>query len=203
MINRLVGQMSRSAGGTLAARAPDQRTVTQILRVMGLADAAGFRRYHEVPSRACWDSRAVARRLLQSIIERLLPDGEVVMGIDDTIERRWGACIEARGINRHPVRSANGHFFKANGMRWLSLMVSQPIPSGLLATGACGGSEIERNPERQAPLFDQVDAAQCSYNTVRGVARTVRHRQQPTIVLAVPPLGPSEHKGLVQPKPSL
>ena len=56
------------------------------------------------------------------IIERLLPDGEVVVGIDDTIERRWGARIKARGIYRDPVRSSKGHFVKTSGLRWLSLM---------------------------------------------------------------------------------
>ncbi len=111
-----------------AVLAPGKRTVTQVLRVMGLADEPGFRRYHEVLSRARWDGQAVARRLLLYIIERLLPDGEVVVGIDDTIERRWGARISARGIYRDPVRSSKGHFVKTSGLRWLSLMVAVPIP---------------------------------------------------------------------------
>jgi DDE superfamily endonuclease len=111
-----------------AVLAPGKRTVTQVLRVMGLADEPGFRRYHEVLSRASWDGRAVARRLLLYMIERLLPDGEVVIGVDDTIERRWGARIKARGIYRDPVRSSKGHFVKTSGLRWLSLMVAVPIP---------------------------------------------------------------------------
>ena len=111
-----------------AVLAPGKRTVTQVLRVMGLADEPSFRRYHEVLSRARWDGQAVARRLLLYIIERLLPDGEVVIGIDDTIERRWGARINARGIYRDPVRSSKGHFVKTSGLRWLSLMVAVPIP---------------------------------------------------------------------------
>jgi hypothetical protein len=111
-----------------AVLAPGKRTVTQVLRVMGLADAPSFRRYHEVLSRARWDEQAVARRLLHYIIERLLPDGEVVVGIDDTIERRWGARINARGIYRDPVRSSKGHFVKTSGLRWLSLMLAVPIP---------------------------------------------------------------------------
>lgn len=111
-----------------AVLAPGKRTVTQVLRVMGLADEPGFQRYHEVLSRARWDGRAVARRLLLIILERLLPDGEVVIGIDDTIERRWGARIKARGIYRDPVRSSKGHFVKTSGLRWLSLMVAVPIP---------------------------------------------------------------------------
>lgn len=111
-----------------AVLAPRKRTVTQVLRVMGLAGDRHFRRYHEVLSRARWDGRAVARRLLLYIIERLLPDGDVVIGIDDTIERRWGARIKARGIYRDPIRSSKGQFVKTSGLRWLSLMVAVPIP---------------------------------------------------------------------------
>jgi hypothetical protein len=111
-----------------AVLAPGKRTVTQVLRVMGLADEPDFRRYHEVLSRARWDARAVARGLLLYILDRLLPNGEVVIGIDDSIERRWGAKIKARGIYRDPVRSSKGHFVKTSGLRWLSLMVAVPIP---------------------------------------------------------------------------
>ncbi len=110
-----------------AVLAPGKRTVTQALRVMGLGEAPQFRRYHEVLGRARWDARAVARRLLLHLLERLLPNGPVVIGIDDTIERRWGARIKARGIYRDPVRSSKGHFVKTSGLRWLSLMVVVPI----------------------------------------------------------------------------
>jgi hypothetical protein len=85
-------------------------------------------RYHEVLNRARWDTRAVALRLMLDIIETLLPDGEAVIGIDDTIERRWGARIKARGIYRDPVRSSKGHFVKTSGLRWRSLMVAVLIP---------------------------------------------------------------------------
>ncbi len=113
------------AGAVLAS---GKRTVSQALRIMGLADSPGFQRYHEVLSRAHWDSRAVAARLLRQIIATFLPAGEVVIGIDDTIERRWGPKIAARGIWRDPVRSSRGHFVRASGLRWLSLMVMVPIP---------------------------------------------------------------------------
>ena len=110
-----------------AVLAPGKRTVTQALRVMGLGEERQFRRYHEVLGRARWDARAVARRLLLHVLDRLLPSGPVVIGIDDTIERRWGAKIRARGIYRDPVRSSKGHFVKTSGLRWLSLMVVLPI----------------------------------------------------------------------------
>ena len=78
-----------------AVLAPGKRTVTQVLRVMGLANRPGFGRYHEVLNRARWDARDVARRLLLHLLAVLLPNGEVVIGIDDTIERRWGGKIKA------------------------------------------------------------------------------------------------------------
>ena len=52
----------------------------------------------------------------------------MVVGIDDTIERRWGPKIKARGIYRDPVRSSRGHFVKASGLRWLCVMLLAPIP---------------------------------------------------------------------------
>ena len=106
-----------------AVLAPGKRTVTQTLRVMGLADQPGFGRYHEVLNRARWDGRDVARPLLLHLLATLSPSGEVVIGIDDTIERRWGSKIKARGIYRDTVRSSHGHFVKISGLRWLSLAV--------------------------------------------------------------------------------
>jgi hypothetical protein len=52
----------------------------------------------------------------------------VVVALDDTLERRWGRRIGARGIYRDPVRSSRGHFVKASGLRWLSLMLVAPVP---------------------------------------------------------------------------
>src|SRR3954449_8229323 len=107
---------------------PGRRTVTAALRVMGLDQGAGFAVYHRVLSLGRWSSRAVAHRLLLLLVAALVPQGPVVIGLDDTIERRWGAKIKARGIYRDPVRSSHGHFVKASGLRWLCVMLLAPIP---------------------------------------------------------------------------
>ena len=111
-----------------AVLAPGKRTVSACLRMTGRAEAGNFSSFHQVLNRARWDARAVARRLLVMIIDRLVPTGPVVIGMDDTIERRWGPKITARGIYRDPVRSSHGHFVKASGLRWLSFMVLTPLP---------------------------------------------------------------------------
>jgi hypothetical protein len=94
-------------GGRCSAGSRQAR-VNQALRVMGLGEAPQFRHYPEVLDRARWDARAVARQLLY-VLDRLLPNGPVVIVIDDTVERR--------GIYRDIVRSAKGHFVKTSGLR--------------------------------------------------------------------------------------
>ena len=53
----------------------------------------------------------------------------IVIGLDDTIERRWGAKIAARGIYRDPVRSSKAFFVKTSGLRWVCLSCSWLSPS--------------------------------------------------------------------------
>ena len=70
--------------------APGKRTVSAALRIMGLGGTRDFALYHYVLNRARWNSRAIAGTLLTMILDRFLPIGPVVIGFDDTIERRWG-----------------------------------------------------------------------------------------------------------------
>lgn len=107
---------------------PRKRTVTAVLRVMGLSEEKHFQNYHRVLSRAVWSSRAASQVLLKQLVAAFAPTGVLVMGLDDTIERRKGKQIKAKGIYRDPVRSSHGHFVKASGLRWLSLMLLVEIP---------------------------------------------------------------------------
>lgn len=107
---------------------PGKRTVTAALRVMGLSDELNFGKYHHVLNRAVWSPRALSRILLDLLL-RYIDQGKhpLVFGIDETIERRWGPRIRARGIYRDPVRSSRSHFVKTSGLRWISLMWLAPI----------------------------------------------------------------------------
>src|SRR3982751_2216045 len=107
---------------------PGQRTICSVLRVVGLNGETHFQNYHRVLNRACWSSRAASRILLGLLVQAFAPSGPLVLGVDDTIERRWGARIRARGIYRDPVRSSRSHFVKTSGLRWLSLMLLAEIP---------------------------------------------------------------------------
>lgn len=111
-----------------AILAPGKRTVTAILRVMGLSQAPNFQTYHRVLNRAIWSSLSASRIVLIHLIAVFAPTGPLVMGLDDTLERRRGSKIAAKGIYRDPVRSSKSHVVKASGLRWLSLQLLVPIP---------------------------------------------------------------------------
>jgi hypothetical protein len=96
---------------------------------MGSADEKQFQNDHRVPGRATWSSRERSRRLLLLLVNLFFPGNEaVVMGMDETIERRRGRQIAARVVSRDPVRSSKEFLVKTNGLRWMCLMLLTPLP---------------------------------------------------------------------------
>ena len=90
-----------------AILAPGRRTVGSALRAMGLDQHERFHRYHRVLSRASWSSREASRVVLFGLlVERFVPQGPLVVGVDETLERRRGKKIVAKGIYRDPAKLA-------------------------------------------------------------------------------------------------
>jgi len=110
-----------------AILAPGRRTVTAALRVMGHSAEPHFQTYHRVLNRAVWSPLFASRLLLRLLVAVFVPWGVVVCGLDDTIERRRGDHIQAKGIYRDPVRSSRSHFVKVSGLRWLCGMLLTPM----------------------------------------------------------------------------
>src|SRR5215218_6127295 len=112
-----------------AILAPGARTVSSTLRAMGLDREKRFHRYHRVLSRARWSSREVSRVLLGLLVEVFVAEGDpLVVGIDETLERRYGKKISARGVYRDPVRSTHETFVKSSGLRWVCVMLLVEVP---------------------------------------------------------------------------
>jgi hypothetical protein len=124
---RVFGHVQVLVAGAILA--PGKRTVASALRAMGLDQQKRFHRYHRVLSRARWSSLEVARVLLGLLVEAFVPEGSpLVVGIDETLERRYGKKISARGVYRDPVRSTHETFVKSSGLRWVCAMVLVEIP---------------------------------------------------------------------------
>jgi DDE superfamily endonuclease len=94
--------------GTLLA--PANHTITAALRALGLAQAPGFESYHRLLNRARWSARQAAGLLLGLLVEAFVPEGPVVLGLDELLERRRGRKLTARAIYHDPVRSSKSCF---------------------------------------------------------------------------------------------
>jgi hypothetical protein len=155
-----------------------KRTVTAVLRVMGLDQQRHFQTYHRVLNRAAWSTLAASRVLLSLLVSTLAPHGPLIFGLDDTIERRWGAKIAARGIYRDAVRSSQGHFVKTSGLRWLCMMLLAPLPWAARVwalpclTALCPSERYhEQRGQRHKTLTDW------ARQMVKQVKRWLPHRQ--------------------------
>jgi DDE superfamily endonuclease len=112
---------------TGAVLAPGKRTVTAMLQIMGRSAASDFQTSHRVLPRAGWSPLKASRLLLRLLVAVCIPQGGVVWGLDDTIERRRGEQITATGISRDPVRSSHAHVVKVSGRRGLACMLLSPL----------------------------------------------------------------------------
>ncbi|MFZ0544259.1 MAG: transposase [Candidatus Promineifilaceae bacterium] len=112
-----------------AILAPGKRTVTSALRVLGLKDEKQYQNYHRVLNRAKWSSLQVSQILLGLLITVFVSAGvPIVLGADETLERRWGRKIKAKGIFRDAARSSQKYTNYSNGLRWVSMMLLVAIP---------------------------------------------------------------------------
>src|SRR5215510_7103184 len=112
-----------------ALLAPGARTVTAALRIMGLALERRFTNYHRVLNRATWSARQGSRILLGLLLTLLVPPGAtIVLGADDTVERRAGRKIRAKGCYRDAVRSTKKQVIRCFGLKWVSMMLLVPVP---------------------------------------------------------------------------
>lgn len=112
-----------------AILATGKRTVSAVLRAMGLSQARNYANDHQVLNRAVWSSLAASAILLRLLVNTFTISNEpLVFGIDETIERRRGEKIKAKGIYRDAVRSSKAAVVKASGLRWVSRMLLTAIP---------------------------------------------------------------------------
>jgi hypothetical protein len=160
-----------------AIRAPGRRTGCSILRVLGLDGMVHFQIYHRVLNRARWSALGAARRLLQELVETFVPQGPLVLGMDETIERRWGRCIAARGIYRDAARSSQSVTNKTSGLRWVSVQLLAWAPWSrtiwalpflpVLAPSARDYQHRRRLPQKLPPLLQARRAAWYARDHVR------------------------------------
>jgi hypothetical protein len=114
------------AVGAVLAVGP--RTVTTVLRTLGLADAPGVAAFHRVLNRNVWSGLGLARTVASALIAAFVSDGPILVGIDHTLERRRGPCIGPASRYRDATRSSKEQTVTSRGLRWLSAMLLVEVP---------------------------------------------------------------------------
>lgn len=104
------------------------RRVSSVLRVMGLSSVRNYSKYHRVLSRAKWESLILAKILFGLLVE-LLPDSwPILIAVDETLERRKGKKIKAKGVYRDAVRSSQSKVVTSYGLKWECMTLIVPLP---------------------------------------------------------------------------
>lgn len=83
-----------------------KRTVCSALRAMGLENEASFSKYHHLLNRTEWSSLKAAKILFFMLLALVCNKHPLVLLVDETLERRRGKQIKAKGYYRDAVRSS-------------------------------------------------------------------------------------------------
>jgi hypothetical protein len=112
--------------GAILCRGP--RRISSVLRVMGLASICNFSKYHRVLSRAEWNALTLAKILFGLLIKLLPESWPILIAVDETLERRRGKKIKAKGVYRDAVRSSQTKVVTSFGLKWECMMLIIPLP---------------------------------------------------------------------------
>jgi hypothetical protein len=102
------------------------RTVCACLRILGMKGEQTFANYHHVLSQCKWDGIKAVEILIKMILPFI--KGEVLLIVDEHLERRNGQKIKAKDIYRDPVRSSKNWLIKCWGIKWVVLAVIINFP---------------------------------------------------------------------------
>jgi len=103
-------------------------TVCSSLRAVGLSTEKCFSRYHRLLNRDRWNLFAGAKILLLLLLRYFNQGLTLTFAIDDTLERRRGKHIRAKGWFKDPIQSANGKVATSSGLRWMPVMLLTVVP---------------------------------------------------------------------------
>ena len=119
-----------------AILAPGKRTVSAVLYVLGQKDDRQYQTYHRVLNRAKWSSFTASRILLGLLVAAFVAAGvPVIIGADETLERRKGEQIKDKSVFRDAVRSSKKYTVHSFGLRWVSMMLIVAVPWSSRAWG--------------------------------------------------------------------
>ena len=105
-----------------------KRTVTSSLRALGLENETNFSKYHRVLNKTKWDTWRSVKILLGLLLQLVPSDSPVLIAMDETLERRKGKKIKAKGCYRDACRSTTSMVIKCYGLKWQCATILVKLP---------------------------------------------------------------------------
>ena len=104
------------------------RTVSNVLRTVGLLAPGHPSSYHRFFSCRTWSLLGLGRRLMGWILDHLVEPGLVLLAADDTVDEHPGDHVYGKGCHRDAVRSSRRFTAFRWGHKWLVVTVLIPVP---------------------------------------------------------------------------
>jgi hypothetical protein len=104
------------------------RTVCNLLRTLGALAPGHPSSYHKVFSKRRWSCWRLARGLCGWVFDHLVPEGQVLLAGDDTVDGHKGAKVFGKACHRDPVRSTHSYTVYRWGHKWVVLSVLVGFP---------------------------------------------------------------------------
>src|SRR5438105_13877799 len=105
-----------------------RRTVSNLLRSVGLLAPGDPSSYHRLFSKRRWSTFHLARRLAKFLLDHYVGDGPVFLAGDDTVAEHRGTRVYGKSCHRDPVRSTHAYTAYRWGHKWVVLAILVPFP---------------------------------------------------------------------------
>jgi DDE superfamily endonuclease len=104
------------------------RTVCNLLRTLGALAPGHPSSYHRLFCRRRWSAWQLARGLTGWVFQHFVPQGQIFLVGDDTVDEHPGDKVFGKGCHRDPVRSTHSFTAFRWGHKWVVLAVLVRLP---------------------------------------------------------------------------
>jgi hypothetical protein len=102
-------------------------TVCAALRALGMNTDRAYGRFHRLLNRDRWNMLLASKILLNQLLDAFTAN-IITFAIDDTIERRRGKKIKAKGFFKDPLGTGANKIITCSGLRWVPIMLLVKMP---------------------------------------------------------------------------
>jgi len=104
------------------------RTVSNVLRLIGLIEKVNPSTYHRLLSHRRWKSGPLAYAIAKFVLDRFVPQGVVRVCGDETVDGHRGKKVYGKARHRDAVRSSHSHTVYRYGHKWIVLAILVDLP---------------------------------------------------------------------------